>query len=83
MLPVAALILADARLPTGAHAHSAGVEHAVSVGRVHDLESLRAFAVGRLWTAGLSDAALTAATVAAARGTPRSASSAEPPPASA
>lgn len=64
-LPIAALLLADARLPAGGHAHSHGLESAVAAGRVSDLPSLRAFVVGRLWTSGLSTAAMAAATAAA------------------
>lgn len=65
-LPLAALLLADARLPAGGHAHSHGLESAVAAGRVSDLPSLRAFVVGRLWTSGVSTAAMAAATTAAA-----------------
>ncbi|MGH8931805.1 MAG: urease accessory protein UreF, partial [Egibacteraceae bacterium] len=63
MIPPAALMLADGRLPWGGHAHSGGVEAAVARGWVHDLDSLAAFARGRLATAGLTEAALVAATV--------------------
>ena len=59
----ALLLLADGRLPTGGHAHSAGVEAAVVDGRVHDEATLEAFVLGRLHTAGLVDAAMAAATV--------------------
>lgn len=58
---LSALLLADGRFPAGGHAHSAGVEAAVADGRVGDVASLAAFARGRLWTAGLTDAALAAA----------------------
>ena len=61
--PLALLLLADGRFPAGGHAHSAGVEAAVADGRVSDEASLEEFARGRLWTAGLTDAALAAATV--------------------
>ncbi len=60
---LAALVLADGRFPIGGHVHSAGVESAVADGRVHDLATLEAFVVGRLHTVGLTDAALSAATV--------------------
>jgi urease accessory protein len=60
---LAALLLADGRFPAGGHVHSGGVEAAVADGRVHDLASLEAFVVGRLGTVGLTEAALTAATV--------------------
>jgi urease accessory protein len=52
MSPLAALLLADGRFPSGGHAHSGGLEEAATSGRVHDLDSLRAFVVGRLATAG-------------------------------
>ena len=55
---LALLLLGDGRFPAGGHAHSAGAESAVADGRITDLASLEAFVVGRLWTAGLSDAAL-------------------------
>lgn len=59
----AVLLLADGRLPTGGHAHSAGVEAAVVDGRVHDEATLEAYVLGRLHTAGLVDGAMAAATV--------------------
>jgi urease accessory protein len=58
------LLLADGRLPAGAHAHSGGIEAAVGTGRVHDLETLAAFLRGRLATAGLVAAAFAAAAAA-------------------
>jgi urease accessory protein len=58
------LLLADGRLPSGAHAHSGGVEAAVRAGRVHDLDTLAAFLRGRLATAGLVAAAFAAAAAA-------------------
>lgn len=60
---LALLLLGDGRFPAGGHAHSAGAESAVADGRVTDLDSLEAFVVGRLATAGLGDAALAAATL--------------------
>ena len=60
---LAALLLADGRLPTGGHVHSAGVESAVADGRIVDVESLGAYLVGRLHTVGLTEAALAAAVV--------------------
>lgn len=57
------LLLADGRFPAGGHAHSAGAEAAVGDGRVRDVASLEAFTLGRLWSVGLTDAALAAATV--------------------
>ncbi len=53
----ALLLLADGRFPDGAHAHSHGLEHAVGAGRVHDVGSLASYVIGRLWTAGRTDAA--------------------------
>jgi urease accessory protein len=58
---VAALLLSDSRFPAGGHAHSGGVEPAVTAGTVHDLASLEAFLRGRLRTAGLVVAGLAAA----------------------
>jgi urease accessory protein len=58
------LLLGDARLPSGAHAHSGGLEAAVSAGRVHDLPTLESFLRGRLATAGMVAAAFTAAACA-------------------
>ncbi|MDP1794414.1 MAG: urease accessory UreF family protein [Acidimicrobiales bacterium] len=61
--PLAALLLADGRLPTGGHVHSAGVESAVADGRIVDVETLGAYLLGRLHTVGLTEAALAAAVV--------------------
>jgi urease accessory protein len=55
------LLLADGRLPAGAHAHSGGLEAQVSAGRVRDVPSLSGFLHGRLSTAGLVAAAFSAA----------------------
>ena len=52
------LILADGRLPSGGHAHSAGLESQVAAGRVRDLGDVGAFLRGKLATAGLVSAAL-------------------------
>jgi urease accessory protein UreF len=60
----ALLLLADSRLPAGGHAHSGGTEAAVAAGAVHDLETLAAFLLGRLHTAGAVCAALAAAACA-------------------
>ncbi|MEV4063847.1 urease accessory protein UreF, partial [Nonomuraea dietziae] len=60
-MSAALLLLADSRLPAGGHAHSGGAEQAVKTGAVHDLASLRGFLAGRLHTAGLVAAGLTAA----------------------
>ncbi|GIF53302.1 urease accessory protein [Asanoa ferruginea] len=56
------LVLADGRLPSGAHAHSGGVEAAVAAGRVRDLHTLEAFLLGRTATTGVVSAAFAAAT---------------------
>ena len=55
------LLLADGRFPAGGHAHSGGLEAAVTAGRVRDLETLAAFLHGRLATVGLVSAAFAAA----------------------
>ncbi|WP_043640534.1 urease accessory protein UreF [Nonomuraea candida] len=60
------LLLTDSRLPAGGHAHSGGVERAVTTGAVHDVPSLASFLRGRLHTAGALAAALTAAACAQA-----------------
>ena len=57
----ALLLLADARLPAGGHAHSGVLEAAVAAGRVADAASLDGFLRGRLATAGLVSAAFAAA----------------------
>jgi urease accessory protein len=61
------LLLADSRLPAGAHAHSGGLEAAVAAGRVADAVELHGFLLGRLTTVGLTSAAFTVATLQAAR----------------
>jgi urease accessory protein len=52
----ALLMLADGRFPDGSHAHSYGMEAAVTVGRVHDPASLRDYVEARLWTTTRTDA---------------------------
>jgi urease accessory protein len=64
---VPALLLSDSRFPAGGHAHSGGVEPAVTAGTVSDLGSLEAFLRGRLRTAGLVAAGLAAAACERAR----------------
>ncbi len=58
------LILADGRFPSGGHAHSGGLEAAVVRERVRDLDGLRRFLIGRLYTQGLVGAAFSAAACA-------------------
>ena len=62
MLSLSTLLLADGRLPTGGHVHSAGVESAVADGRVFDVATLADYVRGRLHTTGLTEAAIAAAT---------------------
>ncbi|MDH4076273.1 MAG: urease accessory protein UreF [Acidimicrobiia bacterium] len=59
----ALLLLADGRFPAGGHVHSGGAEAALVDGRLDGPRALAAYAVGRLHTTGLVDAALTAAAV--------------------
>jgi urease accessory protein len=63
-------LFADARMPTGGHAHSGGVEQAVAAGTVRDAGDLEAFLTGRLATTGRADAALAAAARARCPGGP-------------
>jgi urease accessory protein len=65
---VAGLLLGDSRFPAGGHAHSGGIEPAVTAGTVTDLASLEVFLRGRLRTAGLVAAGIAAAACAHARG---------------
>lgn len=58
---IAALLLADGRFPAGGHAHSGGMEPAIAIGTVQDLTTLEQFLTGRLFTAGVSAAALAGA----------------------
>jgi urease accessory protein len=60
-LTSALLLLGDSRLPVGGHAHSAGAEAAVVAGLVRDVDQLADFLQGRLFSAGLTAAALAAA----------------------
>lgn len=60
-MSVAELLLADSRFPAGGHAHSGGVEAAVTAGTVTGMASLEAFLRGRLRTAGMVAAGLAAA----------------------
>jgi urease accessory protein len=63
----ALLLLADSRFPTGAHAHSGGLEAAAAAGRVHDTETLHEFLLGRLHTGALLAASFAAAACQADR----------------
>jgi urease accessory protein len=64
---VAGLLLSDSRFPAGGHAHSGGVEPAVTAGSVTNLASLEVFLRGRVRTAGLVAAGLAATACARAR----------------
>jgi urease accessory protein len=61
MTSAAVLLLADSRFPTGAHAHSAGVEAAHAHGSLRSISDLALFIDGRLATVGCTDAAFAAA----------------------
>lgn len=64
----ALLLLADSRFPTGAHAHSAGVEASHARGDIASVAHLRSFLDGRLLTTAPVEAAFAAA--ASADGAP-------------
>ncbi|MCU1491115.1 MAG: Urease accessory protein UreF [Acidimicrobiaceae bacterium] len=64
------LLFGDARMPTGGHAHSGGVEEAAATGRVRTPAALHTFLEGRLLTTGLVDAALAAASLLASPDAP-------------
>jgi urease accessory protein len=66
-MSVAGLLLGDSRFPAGGHAHSGGVEPAVTAGTVTDTGTLELFLRGRLQTAGLVAAGIAAAACAHAR----------------
>jgi urease accessory protein len=55
------LLLLDSRAPAGAHAHSGGMEPAVTAGLVHGLADVEDFCRGRLRTSGRVAAAFAAA----------------------
>ena len=63
-MSAALLLLADARFPTGAHAHSAGVEASHGRGDLRSMPDLVAFLDGRLRTVARTEAAFTAASCA-------------------
>jgi urease accessory protein len=54
------LLLLDSRAPAGAHAHSGGLEAAVTAGFVRDVADVRDFCRGRLRTSGRVAAAFAA-----------------------
>ncbi|WP_433501322.1 urease accessory protein UreF [Sphaerimonospora sp. CA-214678] len=58
------LLLTDGRYPSGAHAHSGGLEAAAAAGLVHDTATLAAFLTGRAATGGVTAAAFAAASCA-------------------
>src|SRR5690349_4819497 len=60
-MTAALLTLADSRLPSGGHAHSGGIEQAITDGLVRDPATLDAFLRRRLRTAGAVAAGLAAA----------------------
>ncbi|MCK9874574.1 urease accessory protein [Frankia sp. Ag45/Mut15] len=62
------LVLVDGRLPAGGHAHSGGVEAAVTDGSLTGVADLDLFLLGRLHTAGVVAAAFAAATTHALNG---------------
>jgi urease accessory protein len=64
-LTAAALLLADARLPSGAHAHSGGLEPALEDGL--DPQAIPSFLRGRLTTVARTDSALAAGALRLAR----------------
>ena len=63
-MSVATLLLGDSRFPAGGHAHSGGVEPAVTARTVTGLDSLEVFLRGRLRTSGLLASAVAAAACA-------------------
>jgi urease accessory protein len=67
MTPTVALLLSDARFPSGGHAHSGGVEQACDRGYISDVAGLEDYLRGRLRTSG-AVAAYAAAAVCAQAG---------------
>ena len=65
-MTAALLTLADSRLPAGGHAHSGGVEQAITAGVVADPATLSTFLRRRLVTSGAVAAGLAAAACTAA-----------------
>ena len=70
MSAAALLLLADGRFPTGAHAHSAGVEAAHARGDLRTVDDLAQFLDGRLLTVAPTEAAFCAAACAHAERLP-------------
>lgn len=62
------LLLADSRFPTGAHAHSAGIEASHARGDVRNVADLADFLDGRLLTTAPVEAAFAAAAVVCGNG---------------
>jgi len=60
-MPAVVLLLSDARLPAGGHAHSAQLEAAAAMGLVDSVDDLFAFLRGRLVRGGYVAAAFAAA----------------------
>jgi urease accessory protein len=65
-MSAALLLLADGRLPSGGHAHSGGLEQAITDGRVRTVADVGWFARGVLQASGLTAAALAAVSCAQA-----------------
>jgi urease accessory protein len=70
MTALSVLLLADSRLPSGSHAHSGGVEMAVTDGLVDTVDDLELFLRGRLRTAAPVLAGFAAAACLLAPGAP-------------
>ena len=65
MTAAALLLLADGRLPSGAHAHSGGLEPIAGLGLIRTLADIESFLRGRLHTSALVTATLAAAAAGA------------------
>ncbi|WP_225438350.1 urease accessory protein UreF [Candidatus Frankia nodulisporulans] len=75
------LVLVDGRMPAGGHAHSGGVEAAVTDGSLVGLADLEKFLLGRLSTAGVVATAFAAATCHVLSGPHGAAPASSTPPA--
>ncbi len=62
------LLFSDSRLPAGGHAHSGGIEEAVTRDVVHDESTLADFLEGRLFASGMLAAAASVAVCVRGRG---------------